>query len=55
MPRKKIPLPAWIPQACELMAKYDLSLRQAAGTTDSDRWRCRRNSLKHFEMGLREQ
>jgi len=30
MPRKKIPMPAWFPQACELMAKYDLSLLQAA-------------------------
>jgi hypothetical protein len=30
MPRSAIPLPEWIPQACELMVKYDLSLRQAA-------------------------
>jgi len=30
MPRKVLPLPEWIPQACELMVKYDLSLRQAA-------------------------
>jgi hypothetical protein len=28
MPRKITPLPEWIPQACELMVKYDLSLRQ---------------------------
>jgi hypothetical protein len=26
MPRKVIPLAEWIPQACELMVKYDLSL-----------------------------
>lgn len=28
MPRKVTPLPEWIPQACELMVRYDLSLRQ---------------------------
>jgi len=28
MPRKTIPLPAWIPQACELMAKHEHSLRR---------------------------
>jgi hypothetical protein len=36
MPRKVIPLPEWIPQACELMAKYDLSLRQAAAELGKD-------------------
>jgi hypothetical protein len=30
MPRKAIPLPEWIPQACAFMVKHDLSLRQAA-------------------------
>lgn len=30
MPRNVIPLPEWIPRACDLMVKYDLSLRQAA-------------------------
>jgi hypothetical protein len=36
MPRKIIPLPDWIPQACELMVKYDLSLRQAAAELGQD-------------------
>jgi hypothetical protein len=36
MPRKKIPLPTWIPQACGLMAKYDLSLLQAAEELGQD-------------------
>jgi hypothetical protein len=36
MPRKIISLPEWIPQACELMVKYDLSLRQAAAELDQD-------------------
>jgi hypothetical protein len=36
MPRKVIPLPEWIPQACELMVKYDLSLRQAAAELGQD-------------------
>lgn len=36
MPRKVIPLPEWIPQACELMVRYDLSLRQAAAELGKD-------------------
>lgn len=36
MPRKLTPLPEWIPQACELMVKYDLSLRQAAAELGED-------------------
>lgn len=36
MPRKVIPLPEWLPQACELMAKYDISLRQAAAELGTD-------------------
>ena len=36
MPRKTNPLPDWIPQACELMAKYDISLRQAAEELGQD-------------------
>jgi len=36
MPRKIVPLPEWIPQACELMVKYDLSLRQAAAELGED-------------------
>lgn len=36
MPRKVIPLPEWLPQACELMVKYDLSLRQAAAELGQD-------------------
>lgn len=36
MPRKVIPLPEWIPQACELMVRYDLSLRQAATELGTD-------------------
>ena len=36
MPRKVMPLPEWIPQACELMVKYDLSLRQAAAELGQD-------------------
>jgi hypothetical protein len=36
MPRKVIPLPEWVPQACELMVKYDLSLRQAAAELGQD-------------------
>lgn len=36
MPRKVIPLPEWIPQACELMVRYDLSLRQAAAELGTD-------------------
>jgi hypothetical protein len=36
MPRKVVPLPEWIPQACELMVKYDLSLRQAAAKLAQD-------------------
>lgn len=36
MPRKVIPLPEWIPQACELMVNYDLSLRQAAAELGQD-------------------
>jgi hypothetical protein len=36
MPRKVIPMPEWIPQACELMVKYDLSLRQAAAELGQD-------------------
>jgi hypothetical protein len=36
MPRKVTPLPEWIPQACELMVKYDLSLRQAAAELGQD-------------------
>ena len=36
MPRSVIPLPEWIPQACELMVKYDLSLRQAAAELGKD-------------------
>jgi len=36
MPRKAIPLPDWIPQACELMGRYDLSLRQAAAELGKD-------------------
>jgi hypothetical protein len=36
MPGKVIPLPKWIPQACELMAKYDLSLKQAAAELGID-------------------
>jgi hypothetical protein len=36
MPRKVILLPEWIPQACELMVKYDLSLRQAAAELGQD-------------------
>jgi hypothetical protein len=41
MPRKVISLPGWIPQACELMVKYDLSL------TRSDR--LRRNLDRTFQ------
>ena len=36
MPRKVLSLPKWIPQACELMVKYDLSLRQAAAELGQD-------------------
>ena len=36
MPGKIIPTPEWIPQACELMVKYDLSLRQAAAELGQD-------------------
>jgi hypothetical protein len=36
MPRNVIPLPEWIPQACELMVKYDLSLRKAAAELGQD-------------------
>ena len=36
MPRKVIPMPEWIPQACELMVKYDLSLKQAAAELGQD-------------------
>lgn len=36
MPRSVIPLPQWIPQACELMVRYDLSLRQAAAELGKD-------------------
>jgi hypothetical protein len=36
MPRKVIPMPEWIPQACELMVKFDLSLRQAATELGQD-------------------
>jgi hypothetical protein len=36
MPRRVIPLPDWIPQACELMVKYDPSLRQAAAKLGQD-------------------
>ena len=36
MPRKVISLPEWIPQAGELMVKYDLSLRQAAAELGQD-------------------
>jgi hypothetical protein len=36
MPRNVIPLPEWIPNACELMVKYDLSLRQAAAELGKD-------------------
>ncbi|HXM93000.1 MAG TPA: hypothetical protein VOA64_01910 [Candidatus Dormibacteraeota bacterium] len=36
MPRKVILLPEWILQACELMVKYDLSLRQAAAELGQD-------------------
>ena len=36
MPRKVITLPEWIPQACEFMVRYDLSLRQAAAELGKD-------------------
>ena len=36
MPRKVISMPDWVPQACVLMAKYDLSLRQAAAELGKD-------------------
>jgi hypothetical protein len=36
MPRKVSPLPDWIPQACELMVRYDLTLRQAAVELGTD-------------------
>jgi len=36
MSRKVTPLPNWIPQACELMVKYDLTLRQAAAELSED-------------------
>ena len=36
MPRNVIAVPEWIPQACELMVKYDLSLRQAAAELGHD-------------------
>jgi len=36
MPRKVIPLPEWIPQACELMVKDDLSLPAGGCGTRAD-------------------
>jgi hypothetical protein len=36
MPRTVIPIPEWISQACELMVRYDLSLRQAAAELGKD-------------------
>ena len=36
MARSVIALPEWIPQACELMVRYDLSLRQAAAELGKD-------------------